>query len=249
VHQYLAEIRKRSQDIDWSRLNEKSKMNQNILKLINQAIKNSDILIQKSEISIKRTIELIVQIVEKSELINKEFDIILTKLETTIKNIEDNEKIYLEQFEIAKNKLELIGNSLAIESSQFGAQGETLSNLADELLTLNNELSYNFTVIKNNKGKNAQTLTLMLNNLNISYGNIIEIITFSKNIRNNLQNILEHILSLDQESTKHQKQIKEFWEILEEYYKSVLYIEDHEKKVLDINQKANAKIMEIYNLQ
>ena len=92
-------------------------------------------------------------------------------------------------------------------------------------------------------------LSLMLKNLNLSYDNIIEIVTFSKNIRNNLQNILEHILSLDQESTKHQKQIKEFWDILEEYYKSVLYIEEHEKKVLDANQKANAKIMEIYNLQ
>jgi len=145
--------------------------------------------------------------------------------------------------------LDSIGNALAIEASQFGTQGDNLSNLADELLTLNNELSYNFTVITNNKGKNAQTLSLMLKNLNLSYDNIIEIVTFSKNIRNNLQNILEHILSLDQESTKHQKQIKEFWDILEEYYKSALYIEEHDKKVLDANQKANAKIMEIYNLQ
>ena len=170
-------------------------------------------------------------------------------MQENIKIIKANEEIYIQQFEITKNKLDSIGNALAIEASQFGTQGDNLSNLADELLTLNNELSYNFTVITNNKGKNAQTLSLMLKNLNLSYDNIIEIVTFSKNIRNNLQNILEHILSLDQESTKHQKQIKEFWDILEEYYKSVLYIEEHDKKVLDANQKANAKIMEIYNLQ
>jgi len=224
-------------------------MNQNILKIINQAIKNSDILIQKSEISVERTIELITQILEKSELINKEFDVILKELGTNIGSVEQNEKIYLEQFEIVKNKLDLIGNSLAIESSQFGTQGETLSNLADELLTLNNELSYNFDNISNNKGKNTQALTLILNNLNISNSNIIEIITFSKNIQNNLENTLEQILSLDKESTKHQKQIKEFWEILEGYYKSVLYIEEHEKRVLDANQKANAKIMEIFNFR
>jgi len=90
---------------------------------------------------------------------------------------------------------------------------------------------------------------LILNNLNISNSNIIEIITFSKNIQNNLENTLEQILSLDKESTKHQKQIKEFWEILEGYYKSVLYIEEHEKRVLDANQKANAKIMEIFNFR
>jgi len=87
IHRYLAEIRKRSQDVDWSILNEKSNMNQNILKIINQAIKNSDILIQKSEVNVKRTIELIILIQEKSEIINQQFEIVLKNFKKILKSL------------------------------------------------------------------------------------------------------------------------------------------------------------------